>query len=353
MTASVQAFAEVQPLYAAHGIATFPVREDKRPAIRGYHRVGLHGSGELARKFGSSSTFGFMTNARSGVTVLDVDVADERVLADAQGRHGTTPLIALTATKKLHAYYRHAGERRCIRPWGGLSIDLLGAGGLVVAPPSVINKGAYQFIEGRLDDLDRLPVMRGLSADMYARTAQPVPDVIVPDDFLPAEGSRNDVDVSAVPEGRRNRALWDFCMRRAGTCEYLDTLVGAARARNSECCPPLPDREVVKTAESAWEYEQRGENWFGRGRQVVSTHDEVDGLMMQAPDAFLLLNLLRRHHNGKDEFIIANKMADNMPCGGWRRQRLAAARSALEAYGKIKLIRKASTWHGAAVYKWN
>ena len=32
-------FTEAQPIYARHGIATFPVRPDKQPAVRGYLKV--------------------------------------------------------------------------------------------------------------------------------------------------------------------------------------------------------------------------------------------------------------------------------------------------------------------------
>ena len=195
------AFAAAQALYAAHGIATFPLREDKRPAIRGYNRVGLRSSQELARKFSSVNALGFMTNERTRITGLDIDTTDERVFADALQRHGGTPIKVRTASGKCHAWYRYNGERRRIRPFGGLPIDLLGKGGLIVAPPSQVKKGDYAFIEGGLDDLNRLPVMRGLSADMYVRTGQRVSDLIVPDDFLPAEGSGHDAGVTLFRKG--------------------------------------------------------------------------------------------------------------------------------------------------------
>ena len=130
------AFARAQSDYAAHGIATFPVGPNKRPAIRGYNKIGLKGSAELARKFVNADAIGFMCGERTGITVLDVDTNDENVLADAIGRHGQTPIVIRTASGKFHAYYKHAGEHRQIRPWPGLAIDLLGTGGFVVAPPA-------------------------------------------------------------------------------------------------------------------------------------------------------------------------------------------------------------------------
>src|SRR6516162_8985087 len=56
--------------------------------------------------------FGFQPGARSKITILDVDTTNERVLADAQIRHGGSPLKVRTASGKFHVYYRHNGEPR-------------------------------------------------------------------------------------------------------------------------------------------------------------------------------------------------------------------------------------------------
>jgi hypothetical protein len=182
-------FSSAQPIYAERGIVTFPVRFDpvtlrKRPAVRGFLKIGPDRSRELVTKFPNTDGIGFATNQHNGVTVLDIDTTDERVLADALSRHGSTPLVARTGSGKFHGYYRHNGERRRIRPWRGLAIDLLGTGGFVVAPPSEVN-GAYSFIQGSLDDVDRLPVLRNLDQE------------------------------KPVKEGARNSALWRHCMRHA------------------------------------------------------------------------------------------------------------------------------------------
>ena len=124
----VETFANAQPLYAEHGIATFPVTAEKKPAVGGYLHTGLKGSQALAAKFGNAPALGFVTDDRNGITVLDVDTPDERVLVRALDQHGHTPLIARTGSGKYHAYYRYNGERRRIRPWPGREIDLLGTG---------------------------------------------------------------------------------------------------------------------------------------------------------------------------------------------------------------------------------
>jgi hypothetical protein len=145
-------FSNHQPVYAAHGVATFPVTQDKIPAIRGYSRVGLPGSAKLAQKFPSAGALGFIAGRRSRITVLDVDTTNEKVLSDALARHGKSNLVVRTGSGKFHAYYRHDGERRRIRPWGSdLPIDIIGAAttglaSVAIAPPSVVTKGSYEII---------------------------------------------------------------------------------------------------------------------------------------------------------------------------------------------------------------
>jgi hypothetical protein len=267
----LSAFPHWQPTYAAHRIATFPVKiigNDKKPAIRGYGRVGLRGSEQLAFKFGDADAFAFMCGKRNRVTVLDFDSTDERFLVDGIAKHGTTPLVVRTASGKYHAYYQHNGERRRIRPWRGLPLDLLG-GGLVVAPPSLTPDGRYEIIQGSLDDIDRLSVMRGLEENLYAWHQPTAPD------------SNPIPEPRVVPDGQRNNSLFRHLMREAQSCENLDTLVNKGRIFNGLCCWPLSDDEIMRTARSAWDYTIKGNNRFGQfGAWLPLT--EVDFLIGNA-----------------------------------------------------------------------
>src|SRR5262245_3123721 len=111
---TVDAFKVFQPVYAAHGIATFPVQIDaeKKPLVQGYAKVVLRGSAKLAEKFPVASALGYCAGPRSGITVLDVDSRDDKVLATALDRYGPAPLIIKTASGKFHVPYRHNGEKR-------------------------------------------------------------------------------------------------------------------------------------------------------------------------------------------------------------------------------------------------
>jgi hypothetical protein len=322
-------FSQWQPIYAEHGIAMVPVSTEKKPLVKNPQKFGVPASTEIATKFADATAFGYYTGRGSGITVLDVDSANENVLADAFGRHGPSPIIVQTHSEKFPALYRHNGERRIIRPWGEeLEIDILGATGLCIAPPSVGAKGRYQIIEGSLDDLDRLPIMRGLEECFYKqRHVGPRPQ--------------------RKGEGRNNRR-WRRAMQEAHHVSGFEQLLDRVETLNQEYAEPMQQVEVTKIAKSAWGYTERGENWFGRGRQGVRFAEfEVDALIGNQ-DAFILLAFLRAKQGSHSTFMIANGLAEKF---GWGRHRLADARRALIERSIIKTVR-AARQHEPALYRW-
>src|SRR5262249_46961900 len=58
---------------------------------------------------------------------------------------GQPAIIIRTASGKFHHLYRYNGERRRIRPWSELPIDLLGDNGFALAAPSKTTKGSYEI----------------------------------------------------------------------------------------------------------------------------------------------------------------------------------------------------------------
>ena len=311
-------FFQWQPHYAERRIATFPVNAHKKPAIRRWNQITLSGSSRLAERFYAADAFGFQLGPRSQITALDVDSSDDAVLADALNRHGDTPFIVRTGGG-YHAYYRYAGERRHIRPYHDKPIDILG-GGFVVAPPSILQKGAYQIVTGTLDDLANLPPIHVVLDDLRA-------------------GAR-------IPEGTRNNAIFRFALEQARHCDSFDALLDVMKTRNMDCEPQLADEALISTARSAWRYEQEGRNLVGHGRSVVTPHSVIDELIGEHQDAFVLLTLLQRHHWGR-RFVLANAMADQL---GWSRKRFAAARTLLKTVGFIQLVAPAS-FRSPGVYR--
>lgn len=324
-------FADWQPRYAEHAIATFPVRaKEKKPAIRGYLKLGICSSNQLAIKYPEAESFGFACR-RNRITVLDVDAPDERLLADALDELGPTPLVVRSGSGNFQAWYRNNDEGRRIRPDPSRPIDILGDG-YVVAPPSQGARGLYSLIQGCLDDLGSLPTMRRTSRLLGGLAA-------------------SERLTKPLRAGNRNNELWRACMKRAVACQTFDELLEAGMQMNlSQCYEPLPADEVLKIVASAWEKERIGENWFARGGRVIMQAEDIDGILRDDPDAFILLTVLRRHHWGNREFVVANAMHASMPGGGWRERRFTTARKRLEETGEIVMVRPHSK-HSPAVYR--
>lgn len=306
-------FAQWQPQYAQHGVALFPVRPNKIPAVKGYLRIGPRVSDQLVMKFADSAAFGLACR-RSKITVLDVDTPDEKVLADGLAQHGQTPFIVRSGSGNFQAWYRHNGEGRRIRPDPSKPIDILGDG-FVVAPPSKGAKGNYEIILGSLDDLDHLPPMRA---------PEPATDI-----------EPNAHRQPSAAKGERNNQLWRHCMKAARGCREIEHLMEVAMKHNREAFyEPLPADEVLRIVASAWGYEVEGKNWVGYGPRVIVDHSVVDSLASEQPHAFALFGILQRDHWGRD-FILANAYATKL---GWTLRTFRDARNILCERGLIECV---------------
>ncbi len=319
-------FAEWQPRYAAHRVATFPVK-DKRPCVRHWQKVGLNGSSQLAMKFVDADAFGFQCGARNRITVVDIDSNDEHIVGEAIKLFGESPIIWRTGSGNYAMPFRHNGETRDIRPVPGLPIDVLG-GGFAVAPPSIGAKVRYEFLQGSLADLDRLPVARV-------------------DPSKPHKSRRDAHD--KIPQGKRDGTLFHYALKQAPHVDDFDTLLDVLHTRNMDCDPPLPESVVVAKAQSAWRYQQEGRNLVGRGRALVTPHEIYDVLWQEDRDALALYLHLSRHHWGR-EFVLTKSMASAMV---WGLRRWKDARDTLVRLGIICCIHPGGRGpHDPPIYNW-
>jgi hypothetical protein len=325
---SVNSFGRWQADYAAHNIATFPVGPNKKPMVSRYNRFGLRASGQIARKYPGAPALGFMCGNHSGVTVLDVDTTDERVLADAIDRHGKTQIIVRSGSGHLQGWYRHNGERRWVRPRRDVPIDILGAG-YVVAPPSRVIKGSYEFIQGSLDDLDSLPVIHNLAQGLSAAAVA--------------------TDFADMRDGSgRNDALFRTLGRAAQRyCDNFDQLLDYARTLNEQFGEPMQEAEVIKVAKSVWKMQIEGRNRFGQFGAYVPL--ELSRKLARTPDAYALYGVLKAENGPNSIFPIANGMAETAI--GLRRYRLANARKTIIALGLVEQV-SSQTQHKPAFYRW-
>src|SRR5689334_21480776 len=110
--------------YAKHDIPTFPVKQDKTPAIKNYLKIGLAGSRRLLPRFGLCTALGFPLGSRTRITVLDIDHDDEQFLTDCLRSYGNTPIVVRTASGNFQAWFKHDGEKRLIRPYQDLPLHI-------------------------------------------------------------------------------------------------------------------------------------------------------------------------------------------------------------------------------------
>jgi hypothetical protein len=222
-------FATAQPRYAALGIATFPfdaTEEVKRgPLVSHYNRMGLPASKQMALRFPDAPGLAAMAGARNKFTVIDIDergAMGERLLADVQRQFGNSRFVVRTGGGGFHAYYRHNGEGRKIRPDPRRPIDLIG-GGPIVLPPTRGFRGNYEIIHGRLDDLSALEPIRAKSVSLADST------------FDGLRSARN---------GERDKKFWGHVARQAHVVKSLDELIAIAREMNELMAEPWSDNEV-------------------------------------------------------------------------------------------------------------
>ena len=93
---------------------------------------------------------------------------------------------------------------------------------------------------------------------------------------------------------------------------------------------------MKRTCDSAWSYTERGLNRFGSKAAVMIHHDVVDRYV-QHPDALALVLVLKRHHCGMRDFIVARSMATSL---AWDERRFLRARKRLVDDGELVCIHR-------------
>ena len=301
-----------QAAYAQHHIATYPLTARKTPAVRGYDRIGAPYSAKLATRFPDAMAGGFVAGPHSRVTVIDIDSPDDRLVEEIQKRFGVTPLQVRTPSGGRHLYYRHAGEARRIKPLP--DVDVLG-GGNVVAALSVVPKGRYDLERGTLDALAKLPQMQ---------EAQ---------------------QIRVINKGVRNNTLFRHCQAIVDYCDTLDQLLDAARTwADGRLAEPLPEAEVIKTANSVW-------NFRGGRRRVMQNIVEKPcwGALIANPKTLALFSYLSAENGPNSTFMVADDLG---PARNWPRRLVPDARKALLDLGVIRCVRRRGK-NAAALYRWS
>ena len=351
-------FSDWQHEFAARGLPTFPVNPiadggRKLPGVKGYGKVGLHVSRQLALKFCDKETNGLacMAGALRGpshlvLALIDIDARGaeaDRLVADVQLIYGPSRFIVRTGNDGRHLYAQWNGEGRKIRPDPSIPIDILG-GGVVVLPPSLGAKQPYEIIHGHLDDLTALTKIARTPEPPAEGTAQsPDQERIQPD------APRNDLGWMRAGDAR-NRKLFDI-MRGDGLRlpPTLAAFIAHARMKNMEFGEPMDDDEVVEIATNVLNYrlngtlftEQHGGVWF-------SPATAPEKLIETNLDLFGLISWLKAKNGPDATFWLANGVAEIL---GWPVPRLSKARRDALSAGWIVCVAKPSPKQ-PALFRW-
>jgi hypothetical protein len=341
------AYEDAARKYIAAGIVPLPLggEDGKRPLVKGPDRFGRRAALQIATKF-PNANLGFWCGRHNRLTVVDIDSSKDAELDYALASFGPSPVIVRTASGKHHAYYRHGGERRRIRPIKGHPIDILGEGGLCVAPPSIRPAGGeYKFLRGGLADLVNLSTIR--AAALHGLE----PAII--------EKTKSSAIAGGVVEiGRRDNTLFRLALALAHDAKTQADLLGELRKANAELCKPLqPDHEVQRAARSAWRYRVNGRLMVpGVQSSIILPSASIARLLAEGEvDAMALLALLRKSHSGRlDEAFAVSPLAMER-CrliGSWDKRRYRNATRKLCELGElVQLTPGGRGKHDPAMYR--
>ena len=319
------------------GLAPIPVggEDGKKPLVTSFTKWKRRPGPNIIRKWivkYPDANVGIATGPSSGVSLVDIDSTVPTVWQQMVERFGDTPLKTQTPRGGRHLWYRYNGER-CADLSRRIPVQVKAAGGFVVVPPSVRPSGlhagcSYEFIEGTLEDLARLPPLKPGSVDPVTGTAT------------------NPTRLRAVEEGWRNSSLFRHLKDHAPYCDEWEALLDVGMTFGQhDCDPGLPSAEIVKTVNSVWKMREEGRLWAkGAEPRVVVPRTVIETL---GADALQLLMRLQLSNFDRHRFALAPKaMAEAKTIPGWSHQRYRAARAELLQESYLKVVHKGGSRPG-------
>ena len=231
----------------------------------------------------SNANVAILTGALGGITVLDVDYTDRKVLNYAMQHFGESPLISQTGRGHFHAYYKYNQERHgryeLARTENGEVFTVeIKTKNICVIPPSIGRGGhqAYEFLFGDLEDFSDLPTMTGC-------------DVAT---FLSAKSQ----SLGRNGQGNRNDATFMHLKNECSKHETERSLLEYAEAYNqSRNDPPLPQFEIEGIVQRVWTYSLQGK-LIQPGEKAAVIPDRLIKELAKTQSALALLVYLKAHH---------------------------------------------------------
>ena len=280
---------------AKRGWRLFPVKpREKQPLVADWPHQATNQEEHLRfwiKRF-TDCNWGLATGADSGVFVLDVDGEDGAAsIQELRNLHPEewTETLAVKTARGMHLYFEYAAGAVIRNSASKLArgLDVRGAGGYVLVPPSVHPSGAVYQWAGTGENMPVAPApawlieVLSISAGRSTTTHAMVSNVI-------------------VPEGQRNARLTSLAgtMRRQGITPQ--GIEAALLAENVvRCLPPLPEAEVCNIARSVSRYQPAEARTAGQesGRTAIQIASGGDDLPPRFSEEALALLFSDQHEH--------------------------------------------------------
>ena len=265
--------------YARRGLRVFPCKpRDKVPATAHGCKDATTDPAQIAAWWDGTYLYNVGLATGGGLVVLDVDINHsagkygDETLAELEAQHGPLPetWMCLTGGGGVHYYFACDDPALTVGTGFAPGLDYRGAGGYVVAPPSLHANGRSYEWE---------------AAHTPANTAlAPLPDwlhSLMLEGRKQAPRTRTEAAPEKVQEGGRNDTLYRLACFLRGKGLGEAGITAALLAENRErCVPPLPAAEVEKIAKSAGRYERGSSE--GRGH-ALSWDGSPEGSAQEPP----------------------------------------------------------------------
>jgi len=288
--------------YARRGLRVFPCKpRDKVPATAHGCKDATTDPAQIAAWWDGTYLYNVGLATGGGVVVLDVDINHsagkygDETLAELEAQHGPLPetWMCLTGGGGVHYYFACDDPALTVGTGFAPGLDYRGAGGYVVAPPSLHDSGREYEWE---------------AAHTPANTAlAPLPDwlhSLMLEGRKQAPRTRTEAAPEKVQEGGRNDTLYRLACSLRGKGLGEAGITAALLEENRErCVPPLPAAEVEKIAKSAGRYERGSSE--GRGHALSWDGTAAPSHRADSPDQlFSLFKPLSEYQEEEAEWIV-------------------------------------------------
>jgi hypothetical protein len=231
---------------AGKGWCLHPLKpHEKKPLLTAWQDKATSDAARLTawtRQF-PECNWGVTTGPQSGFFVLDLDgeTGLDWLKARIDGGNDLPETWSVHTARGLHLYFRWELEVRNSSSKLAMGVDIRGAGGYVVAPPSVHPDGPrYAAVD---DACSVSPAPTWLLTEIHKTSAPIQAKAATPPAF------------DIIPQGRRNDTLTRIGghLRRKG-CKQAEIETQLKQANIRRCSPPLPEVEVSRISASVARY---------------------------------------------------------------------------------------------------